>query len=154
MNVMGKKNKMSGALKAFLKKYGHFPKAGQLRKRRLKASGKPKKVRKVRKTSRSSGVRHTAKSKGLFGLGIPKLGDIIQTAYVADRFGAFAALDTLTNATSTDDMNTRLKNAGDAVIGRVTSVGNIITTIITGAILRVGIKMARKIGGKYARDWL
>ncbi len=153
---MAKKGKpMSAALKAFLKRHGRFPRKGELRKERLKsAKEKPAKRHRSSNQSRASGGHYVAKAKGLFGLGLPRVGDMIQGGFYANQFGAFTALDTLTNAASSDSMEVRLAKAGNIVIAKVTSVGNIIGTIITGVVLNVGLKMARKLGGRYTRGWL
>lgn len=107
-----------------------------------------------------SGGNHTAKkkhrgggrSKGLFGTGLPKVGDMVQGAYGAEQLGGFDALAALTNPDIA--VKDRLNSAYVAVRSKITAVGPIVNTILGLTIINVGLKVSRKVGGKWVRKWL
>ncbi len=93
------------------------------------------------------------RSKGLFGTGLPKAGDMVQAAFGAEKLGGFDALGALTDPT---DMTagTRLTNAYQAVRAKVANVNALVDTVIGLTIINVGLKVSRKVGGKWVRKWL
>lgn len=134
---------MSGALKAFLKRFGRFPKKGEIKKKRLKKKAKANATR---------GLRHMGRSKGLFGTGLPKVGDMVQGAYACDQLGAFTAMAHLQDSSMTGPQ--RLTAAYTTMRDRITSVTPIVQTVIGLSIIKVGVKFCRKLGGKWVRAWL